>query len=352
MSVLTVTAMLILFVHELYRFLKPRTFEEIVVDTSRVGLQRTMQITFNLSIHSPCSQINLEVYDYEGNSQTEGKHEVHKQRIDENGLLLKDKEWVQMKQRQVKSRKDREVDKTVKKDYCGSCYNAGSKGQCCNSCDDVIEAHRAKGYSIDGLDRWQQCIDEGYADLGKETCNMFGNMRVSRVQGVFLFTMVPNVRPGEKKTHDISRVSKSMNLTHTVNYLEFGPQIPSAQHPLDGLTVMQRNKGHFAFKYHLQVVPTRWLSSRGFEVNTYKFSPAFSQKNITERISRDVPGIYFYYDIAPISVISREVVYSVWQFVTSVCAIVGGAFTCAALADQLLFKALTTVEGKRRIGKD
>jgi hypothetical protein len=251
----------------------------------------------------------------------------------------------------VKQRADKILE-AHKKDYCGSCYSAAAKGQCCNSCDDVIEAHRARGFSIDGLDRWDQCIAEGYADLGKETCVFFGNFRVSRVKGVFFLALMEGVKPGSKVTRDISRISKSMNLSHTINSFEFGPRVPDSVRPLNGLTVIQPVKGHFAYRYHLTIVPTRWIGSRGFEVNTYKFSPAFSEKEITERISRDVPGIYFHYDLSPIAVISRETVYYVWRFVTSVCAILGGAFTCAALADQLLFKALSTIEGKRRIGKD
>jgi hypothetical protein len=161
-----------------------------------------------------------------------------------------------------------------------------------------------------------------------------------------------DVKPGTRKTHDLSRISKVINLSHTVSYFEFGASVPGAEHPLDGTTVLQTQKGHFAFNYHLTVVPVKWISKRGFEVNTFKFAVAFSQKNITAQISRDVPGIYFHYDIAPFAVISKEVGYTLWQFVTSVCAIVGGAFTCASLADQFLHATLTTLEGKRKIGKD
>ena len=54
MSVCTVSAMVVLFFHEFYRFVKPKIYDEIVVDTSRIGLQRTMPITFNMTIFNPC----------------------------------------------------------------------------------------------------------------------------------------------------------------------------------------------------------------------------------------------------------------------------------------------------------
>jgi hypothetical protein len=353
LSIFTISSMAILFSHELYRFLKSRTFEEIVVDTSRVGLQRTMPVAFNLTIALPCNNLHIDAYDYEGNQQGGGRNDIRRQRIDENGIRMDEKQWISVRRREVKNRGQRLLDKAKGGgEVCRSCYGAGSKGQCCNSCDDVIEAFRAKGLPTDSVDNWQQCVDEGYTQFGKESCNYWGSVRVTRADGALFFSLFENVRPASRKTHDVSRISPSINLSHTITDFQFGAKVPGAEHPLDGLTVLQRQKGRMAYNYHLNVVPVKWISRRGFEVNTFKFSPAFSQKNITLKISRDVPGIYFHYTIAPVSVISRETAYSLWELVTSVCAIVGGAFACASLADQFLFRALTTLEGKRMIGKD
>jgi hypothetical protein len=353
LSIFTLSSMAILFSHEFYRFLKPRTFDEMVVDTSRVGLQRSMPVTFNLTISLPCNNLHIDAYDYEGNQQAGGRNDIRRQRIDENGGRIDEKQWISVKRREVKNRGQRLLDKAKSdREVCGSCYGAGAKGDCCNSCDDVIAAFHAKGLPTDSLDRWQQCVDEGYTKFGKESCNYWGSLRANRVNGALFLSLFEDVRPASKKTHDVSRISPSINLSHTITDFQFGAKVPGAEHPLDGLTVLQTKKGRMAYNYHLSVVPVKWISRRGFEVNTFKFSPAFSQKNITLKISRDVPGIYFHYTIAPVAVISRETAYSLWQLITSVCAIVGGAFTCAALADQFLFRALTTLEGKRRIGKD
>ena len=350
LSILTIIAMSILFLHELYRFVKPRIFDEVIVDTSRVGLQRTMGINFNMTIFSPCSNFQVDAWDTEGNQQVNHRNEIHKQRIDENGLAIGQKEWLSLKKREKKGR-EKKARKEQFTPFCGSCYGAGTKNQCCNTCDDVIDTFNAKGWSLTGIDRWQQCIDEGYTNFGKETCLISGVIRVSRVKGNLFFSLL-DYKPGEKKLHDISRISKSLNLSHKFHYFEFGPRVPGSKHPLDGITVLQTQKGRMSYTYHINIVPTRFISRKGFEINTYKFQPVFTQKNITSDKSRDVPGIFFQFDIAPLSVISKETAYSVWQFITSVCAIVGGAFTCASLADQFLFRALSTLEGKRRIGKD
>jgi hypothetical protein len=343
--------MLILFLHEVFRFARPRVFDELAVETSRVGLQRTMPITFNISIAVPCSRLHLDAFDFEGNQQTNTRPDIHRQRIDENGVAIGSKDWLSIKEREIKGR-EKKLMTSKSADYCGSCYSAGAKRQCCNSCDDVIEAFKSRGRQAGDLSNYDQCVAEGFTSTGRETCSYFGSIRVARVQGVLFFALLDGTRPGEHKKHDLSRISPSTNLSHTISSFHFGPKVPNADHPLDDLTVLQNGRGWLAYRYHLNVVPVKWISKRGFEVITFKFTPAFSQKNITIRFSKDVPGIYFYYDLAPISVISKEQAVTVWQLVTSICAIVGGAFTCAALADQFLFVALSTVAGKRRIGKD
>lgn len=354
-SIFTLFCMFILFVHETYRFLVPRIFDEVVVDTSRVGLMRTMPITFNMSVYTPCSTIFIDAYDFEGNQQLASHVDIHKQRVDENGIALDNPEWVSIKKKEIRGREKDQMKKIQKQkdsNYCGSCYGAGAKGECCNSCDDVIDAFRAKNWSIEGIDRWEQCVKEGYTNFGKESCLVYGSIRVALVKGTFFLSAIDGVRPGEKKYHDISRLSKSLNLSHKIHYLEFGIKVPNAKHQLDGLSVIQPEVGKMAYTYHLDLVPTRWESVRKFVINTFKFTTAFNKRNITAKSSREVPGIYFAYDIAPLSVISKETKYSIWQYLTSLCAIIGGCFTCAALADQFLFRAVNTIAGKQKIGKD
>lgn len=133
--------------------------------------------------------------------------------------------------------------------------------------------------------------------------------------------------------------------------MEFGPRIPLSSQPLDSTTIIQDEEGKLAYVYHLDVVPTRWVSRKGFEVHTFKYSPSLIRRNLTRKEATISPGIYFYYRISSYSVISKETAYTFWEFVTSVCAIVGGAFACASLAEKFLFGALSTMEGKRRIGK-
>lgn len=40
---------------------------------------------------------------------------------------------------------------TPKQTTCGSCYNAGSADDCCNTCEELIAKYRAKGLNLHGI---------------------------------------------------------------------------------------------------------------------------------------------------------------------------------------------------------
>ena len=352
LSVITFSMMLIMFLHEVYRYVKPRTFDEISVDTSNVGLMRAMSLSFNVTIALPCSKIHVNAFDYEG-KQAGDRNQIHTQRIDENGVRIGSQSWLKIQEQEKKRKKKSNPEPVQNSTYCGSCYGAGEKVECCNCCDDIITKFLSKGWDpYPNLERWEQCIKEGFTSSNKESCNIYGDIRVSRTSGTLYFSVEDNARPGQKALHDLSRISPSNNLSHSIHYFEFGTKVPGSVHPLDGTNVLMKEKARIMYNYLIQVIPTKWISTTKFELNTYKFHPVLSVKNLTQRISREVPGIYFKYDIAPVSVISRQTRYSLWRLMTSICAIVGGAFTCANLADQFFFRTLATLEGKRSIGKD
>ena len=44
---------------------------------------------------------------------------------------------------------------------CMSCYGGEEKpGQCCNTCEEVRESYRKKGWAMDQLDQVEQCKEE------------------------------------------------------------------------------------------------------------------------------------------------------------------------------------------------
>lgn len=71
---------------------------------------------------------------------------------------------------------------------CGSCYGAeNSLMKCCNTCDQVREAYRLKGWALTNPEGIEQCKAE-VGELKKifdEGCQIYGFMEVNRVSGSF-----------------------------------------------------------------------------------------------------------------------------------------------------------------------
>lgn len=58
--------------------------------------------------------------------------------------------------------------------------------RCCNSCEDVKDAYRTKGWAVPPLKDIEQCVREGKLveseELPKEGCQMYGYLEVNRVR--------------------------------------------------------------------------------------------------------------------------------------------------------------------------
>lgn len=69
-----------------------------------------------------------------------------------------------------------------------SCYGAETTDQpCCNTCEEVREAYRIKGWAFNNPSTIDQCVKEGWTDKLKdqinEGCNVKGLIEVSKVAG-------------------------------------------------------------------------------------------------------------------------------------------------------------------------
>ncbi|KAH0795914.1 endoplasmic reticulum-Golgi intermediate compartment protein 3-like [Histomonas meleagridis] len=239
--------------------------------------------------------------------------------------------------------------------YCGSCYGALPQGSCCNSCHDVMVAFKKKGWTYFGADRWEQCIKEGYIDFGQERCRFKGSLKVKRGSGVFHFGLGSNVISSNGKTHshELSSVPLNTSLNHTINKFRVGKKLPNFIPPLEKVTVelpKTESDNKWIVAYYLHFVPSKHIGNT--EIDSYRYSVMYSQKHLTNMTRKALPGIHFYYDFSPMKVITKETRMPLRDFLIRMTGIIGGAFSFAAIIDALTFNALSTIEGKRKIGKD
>jgi hypothetical protein len=293
-------------------------------------------------------------------------HHIMKKRLDENGNPLQEappERHTELGEDKTKAKefietvagRDKDEKKEPGKEECGSCYGAETeKLRCCNTCEDVREAYRQKGWAFNNAMEIAQCKEEGWSDKlksqQKEGCIVFGYLEVNKVAGNFHFAPGKSFQQHHVHVHDLQPFGmKSFNLTHTIHRLSFGQNYPGIDNPLDGVTQVDAG-GSTMFQYFVKVVPTVYKKLNGKIINTNQYSATKHQKSIgitMPATQQGLPGVFVLYDLSPMMVQitetrrlplkqqyhkSQSFHYcsfgrSFMHFLTGVCAIVGGVFT-------------------------
>lgn len=129
------------------------------------------------------------------------------------------------------------------------------------------------------------------------------------------------------------------NVTHAIHDFGFGPPVTGpvgeGRNSLAGSTYVAQN-GAGIVKYSLKVVPITHQRMHGAEVNTntYSANVAFAPESTNMQSlspSAMMLGVEIAYEFTPIMVRYTDTRKSMFEFLTSVCAIVGGIYTVSGL---------------------
>ncbi|KAJ0086572.1 hypothetical protein Patl1_08500 [Pistacia atlantica] len=391
--------MFLLFFSELRLYLHAVTETKLVVDTSR---GETLRINFDVTFPAlPCSILSLDAMDISGEQHLDVKHDIFKKRLDNHGNVI------EARQEGIGAPK---IEKPLQRHggrlehnetYCGSCFGAETADEeCCNSCEDVREAYRKKGWALSNPDLIDQCKREGFLQRVKEEegegCNIYGFLEVNKVAGNFHFAPGKSFLQSGVHVHDILAFQKdSFNISHHINKLAFGEHFPGVVNPLDGvhwthetpngmyqyfIKVNTLDDGFciyctsFSFPYALgtkgsmenfnmivkhselqrhclEVVPTVYTDVHGNTIQSNQFSVTEHFRSAEIGRLQTLPGIFFFYDLSPIKVTFTEEHVSFLHFLTNVCAIVGGVFTVSGIIDSFIYHGQKAIKKKMEIGK-
>jgi len=177
-------------------------------------------------------------------------------------------------------------------------------------------------------------------------CQISGHLMVNRVPGNFHIIT-------SSKNHNIN--PSMTNLTHTVNHLSFGENVNFSSRkyrrilnqvtddhkqfsPIDDKTFLTK-EFHQAYHHYIKVVSTKLHMGRrsSDKLTTYQF---LEQNQIVKYTESDVPEARFAYDISPMSVVVSKEGIKWYDYLTSLCAIIGGTFTTLGLIDATLYSVL------------
>ena len=156
------------------------------------------------------------------------------------------------------------------------------------------------------------------------------------------------------------------NLTHRLNHMSFGEpisnlpphmentlwmrkvkrvlkQVPEEHkqfNPMDG-KLYATSKFHQAFHHYIKVVSTHLNMGSGGsanDINSIVVYQMLEQSQIVYYDEVNVPEARFSYDMSPMSVVVQKEGRKWYDYLTSLCAIIGGTFTTLGLIDATLYK--------------
>jgi len=174
-----------------------------------------------------------------------------------------------------------------------------------------------------------------------------------QVSGVLMVNRVPGNFHIEAKSVNHNLNAAMTNLTHRVNHLSFGTEIheaprsvkralksiPSALRkftPMDE-SMYSTKEFHQAWHHYIKVVSTYLKGSGSSEHPLYQF---LEQSQLVLYTTENVPEARFSYDFSPMSVVVEKQGRRWYEYLTSLCAIIGGTFTTLGLIDATLYKVL------------
>lgn len=178
-------------------------------------------------------------------------------------------------------------------------------------------------------------------------CLMSGFLLVNRVPGNFHIE-------ARSKHHNLNPVMS--NISHVVNHLSFGPALSRAQtrrvdelpkeffdiestRPFDDNEYTIK-KLHTAYHHYIKVVGTRMeIGARYTGKDAILAYQVVQNSQLMTYAVEDIPEARFSYDISPMSVVISRKGKHWYEFITSICAIIGGTFTVIGLVNT----AITTI---------
>ncbi|RZC49300.1 hypothetical protein C5167_017719 [Papaver somniferum] len=245
-----------------------------------------------------CSMLSVDAMDISGEQHLDIRHDIIKKRIDSHGNVIESRQ-----------------------DGIGA---PKSDEDCCNSCEEVREAYRKKGWGLGNPELIDQCKREGFfqqiKDEEGEGCNIYGFLEVNKVAGNFHFAPGKSFHQSNVHVQDLLAFQKdSYNISHKINKLSFGEYFPGAMNPLDGVQWMQEVPNGM-YQYFIKVVPTVYTDISGHTIQSNQVT--FTEGHV-----------------------------SFLHFLTNVCAIVGGVFTVSGIVDSFIYHGQKAIKKKMEIGK-
>nr|ODN80159.1 endoplasmic reticulum-Golgi intermediate compartment protein 2 [Cryptococcus depauperatus CBS 7841] len=168
-------------------------------------------------------------------------------------------------------------------------------------------------------------VDDGPA------CRIYGSVQVKKVTAnLHITTLGHGYMSFEHTDHNL------MNLSHIMHEFSFGPFFPAITQPLDK-TYEITEQPFTIFQYFLRVVPTTYIDASRRRLDTSQYAVTDYARSFEH--GGGVPGLFFKYDLEPMSVEIRERTTTLYQFLIRLIGVIGGVWTVAAFSLRVFNRA-------------
>ncbi|GAA5810640.1 hypothetical protein MFLAVUS_004063 [Mucor flavus] len=169
-------------------------------------------------------------------------------------------------------------------------------------------------------------------DMG--ACRVYGSLQVNKVASNLHITSAGHgYATGVHTSHDL------LNFTHRIDEFSFGKLYPDLVNPLDNSIELSESNFEI-FQYTISVVPTSYIDRKGNYLETNQY--AVTDMHKTFREGQAVPGIFFRYEMEPITVQISEVrTQSFMHFLVRLCGILGGSVVTVGALYRLINFVMT-----------
>jgi hypothetical protein len=213
------------------------------------------------------------------------------------------------------------------------------EGECCPSCEMLIGLAVRQQRPI-MTEAWSQCKRRPLLAVRsrskkkpqRESCLVKGKISLNRIRGTFHIAPGRNLRAPAGHYHDLIDRIPGFDLSHRIERLHFGRKIPTAAQPLEGTAVRMLSSPAFS-DYVMLATPVTYrrngkVIGKGFEYTSLARHIAMPFETVR------LPGIFFYYQFSPYTVIVNARTRPPARFITSTCGLLAGAFAIASLVDM------------------
>uniref|UniRef100_A0A0N5B0L6 Endoplasmic reticulum-Golgi intermediate compartment protein 1 n=1 Tax=Syphacia muris TaxID=451379 RepID=A0A0N5B0L6_9BILA len=180
--------------------------------------------------------------------------------------------------------------------------------------------------------------------IGETGCRFEAGFEINKVPGNFHIS-----------THSSPEQPANYDMRHQIHSVKFGDDYPvniqlGSFNPLEGrdATVGEPLATH---DYVLKIVPSVLKTMSGKLYYGYQYTYAHREYLARHPNGKIIPAIWFRYELQPITVkYSEQRGQSFDNFLTSICAVIGGTFVIAWFIDSMLF-TLSEIYKKHQLGK-